>query len=84
MKSNDFRHLCDNVCSKEVSLLCFVKLDSDVSVVSSNNKSEVTLKKTSFWVVSHIKFQFKRPGLSETTFLFWKWICIALCKISPF
>lgn len=56
MKSNDFRHLCDNVCSKEVSLLCFVKLDSDVSVVSSNNESEVPVKKTSFWVVSHIKF----------------------------
>ena len=56
MKSNDFRHLCDNVCNKEVSLLCFVKLDSDVSVVSSNNESEVPVKKTSFWVVSHIKF----------------------------
>ena len=25
MKLNDFRHLCDNVYSKEVSLLCFVK-----------------------------------------------------------
>ena len=25
MKSNEFRHLCDNVCSGEVSLLCFVK-----------------------------------------------------------
>ena len=25
MKSNDFRHLCGNVCSKEVSLLYFVK-----------------------------------------------------------
>ena len=25
MKPNDFRHLCDNVCSKEVFLLCFVK-----------------------------------------------------------
>ena len=25
MKSSEFRHLYDHVCSKEVSLLCFVK-----------------------------------------------------------
>ena len=25
MKSNDLRHLCDNVCSKEVYFLCFVE-----------------------------------------------------------
>ena len=25
MKSNDFRHLCDNRCSEDVSLLYFVK-----------------------------------------------------------
>ena len=25
IKSSDFRHLCDNVCSKEVFLLCFTK-----------------------------------------------------------
>ena len=25
MKSNDFRHLCDNMCCKEVCILCFVK-----------------------------------------------------------
>ena len=31
MKLNDFRHLCDNVCSKEVSLLCFVKFIALVS-----------------------------------------------------
>ena len=30
MKSNDFRHLCDNVCSNEVSLLCFVKFAASV------------------------------------------------------
>lgn len=62
MKSNYVRHLYDNVCSKEVSLVfsqirCFGfvsllekkkryqnKLDSDVSIVSTNNKSEVSGK----------------------------------------
>ena len=58
MKSSDLKHLCDNVYSKEVSLLCnqkfvalvlfrcwkkaiFKKIKSDVSIVSSNNESEV-------------------------------------------
>ena len=26
-KTNYFRHLCNNVCGKEVSLLCFVQFD---------------------------------------------------------
>ena len=65
MESNDFRHLYDNGCSKEVSvLLCLVKfvawvlfrcskknktndikkLGSFVLIVSSNNKSEDSVK----------------------------------------
>ena len=36
MKSNDFRHLCDNAWKKTISK----KLDRDVSIVSSNNESE--------------------------------------------
>ena len=70
MKSNDFGHFCNIVCSKEASLLSFVKfvalvllrcrkkkqkknrqnlkkkkLDPDVSIVSRNNKNEVSAKK---------------------------------------
>ena len=76
MKSNDFWQLCDNACSKEVRLLCFVKfvalvflfrcwknretndtkkLDSGVSILSSNNESEVSAK--------------KRPGSGEKSLL---------------
>ena len=68
--------MCDSVCKKEVSLLCFVKfaalvlfrcwkknqqqkkkqtryqkkLDLSMSVVSSNNESEVSQKKELGWL----------------------------------
>ena len=59
MKSNDFRDLYDNVCSKEVRLVfceirCFKKLDPDVSTVYSNNESEIPAQ--------------KRPELGERSF----------------
>ena len=65
IKSNDFRHLCDNVCSKEDSPLCFAqfiilalfrywkkqckKLDPDVYLVFSN-ESEVPAKEELDWM----------------------------------
>ena len=55
MKSNDFRHLCDNMCNKEVSLLCFVKFVAlvfcfHVKKNDINKQSEVPAKKELDWV----------------------------------
>ena len=65
MKSNYFRHLWDNVCSKNIFLLFYKtrqfyfdvkkktisnKLDPDMSIVFSNNESKVPARKNLGWV----------------------------------
>ena len=45
-----------------------LEVDND-AFVSSNNKSEDPLKKTTFRVVLHVKFNLKKNGVSQRSFM---------------